>query len=798
MCRSAINKTFKILGKEDIGMKKSVLQAVLVYTVLAGIVTNLIAADDSTPRGAQSSQQNASEIFPSEIQLNTLQKDGSSQQPETMATSDKSTDPTINFNNVAIIEYIRFLSKLSNKNFVFDDADLQFNVTIVSEQPTPVSNLMSALLQELQIRNLSLTEQGNTILIHQNPRVRSPGSVVSDGFSTSSKESEIVTRVFRLNTLDPNKAGDIIRPLLSIDSLVEILQNTNTIIVTDLNSNVNKIAQLLSTLDSPNSGMQIGHYIVKNGNADSITALAEQILQPIAQGNPFILIPHSTSNSVFIVSNPFIVERAVAIFQYLDENDSKTKILTLDRLRMEQEAERRAREAAGLAGRAGLGTASSGAGAAGTHAIYHPGGLNPGEISPYSRSVKELPAGHIDRTLFYIYKLRYRKGDQIQTSLRKIAESLQTSGTINAELISGINSTQWIESTNSLIFTGTVSALDRISELLKEIDVPLRQVFIEVLILDTTLADSLEYGVDWGARFGGGNIAGGEAFIAPSSILPGALDTAGVGLIPNPNLLARLEGFHLGIIGQQITHQGRHFATLGGLVNALHSNTRTNILMNPKIITEENNPAEIFVGATTRYKTQSISNDLGTVLTNNFQFLDVGTTLKVTPQIGNNGIITLDIYQETTNETPNANPQLNQNNSANNTDVNLVPVTSKNKTTTKLHVPNKYFVIMSGMITDTRVKDKRQIPCLGGIPLLGGAAKQKRNSDDKRNLLIFIRPEIADTEDELTDLTRRQQNIFIDKNKFKRSWNYEVDEALDFFNLERNEQDEVWNCADLE
>jgi type III secretion protein C len=761
-------------------MKKFIFKALIGGISLATInVSSIYGADPQDP-------------IPSAIQVNTETS------PESSATSAEGTSskgPTINFNNVSIIEYIRFLSKLSNKNFVFDDAELQFNVTIVSEQPTTVENLMAALLQELLIHNLLLTEQGNTVLIHQNPKVRSPGKIVADGLVSYGKETEIVTRVFRLNTLDPNKISEVIRTLVSTDALVEVLQNTNTLIITDLTNNVNKIAQLITSLDSPNSGMQIGHYIIKNGIAETAVALAEQILQPIAQGNPFVLIPQTSTNSVFIVSNGFLVERAIAIFEYIDSNDARTKILNLEQLKHQEEeaAARFAREGREAQGEGAAERAKNTAGRGGQGSIFHPG-----ELSSTSRFSRDLPAGHIEKTMFYIYKLRYRKGDQIQTSLLKIAESLQTSGSTNADLIAVINSAQWIESTNSLIFTGTVSALNRISDLLEEIDTPLRQVFIEVLVLDTTLSDGLEYGVDWGSRFGGGNTSGSQAFLSPTSVLPGSLDSSGPGLFPNANPLARVEGFNLGVIGQQITHGGMHFATISALVHALHRDTKTNILMNPKIITEDNSPAEIFVGETSRYKTQSIANDQGTILTNNFQFIDVGTTLRVTPLIGNNNIITLEIYQEITNETPNANPQLNSNNSANTTDVNLVPVTSKTRTTTKVHVPDKYFVVLSGMIMDTRLRNVTQIPCLGGIPLLGGAAKQKQVNDDKRNLMIFIRPQIIDTADEYVDLTRREQNIKIDRDKFKRPWNYEVDEALDFFNLKRNGPDDGWNCTNLE
>lgn len=839
---------------------------------------------------------------------------------------------SINFNNVAMIEYIRFISRISNKNFIFDDEDLQFNVTIVSEEPTTVENLMAALLQELKIRDLSLIEQGNNIIIHRNARIRSPARIVADGLApTSAQESEIVTRVFRLNTLDPVKASEIIRPLLSEDALIEVLRDTNNLIVTDLVTNVNKIAQLIGTLDAPNSGITIGQYVVRNAFVDSLVDLTNKILQPIAQGNPFVLVPHPVSNSIFIVSNSFIVEKALAILQNLDLNEGRTKILSLETLqpsyasqagggaagpggaiepgggaagatRLHTEAYPFGPGGAGTPGAVpgligpggiGLGGGPAGFGPGGAAAGFGPGGAAaagigpggvpigggfgpggqfatpegvpesfplggigaegrgtaplplipppgafgpggigaegrqsaifeegrdflPGGIGAASRWSRDLPIGHIERTLFFIYKLRYRKGDNIEIALRKIANSLHLAGTANVDLISAINSSQWIESSNALLFTGTARALEKVRELILEIDVPLRQVFIEMLILDTTIVDSLTYGVDWINRFGGGTTTGEEGFLANTpggadsslnnfvldsqTILPtppgvpcnatSTTPSAQACPLPTATGLLNSAGFVAGVIGTHLTHNGTHFSTIGALVRAIHTDAKTNILLNPKIITEDNNPAEIFVGGTDRYKTQSITNDLGSLVTNNFQFIDVGTTLRVTPLIGNNGIITLEIVQETTNDAPGANnPAL-----ANSQAVNLVQVLTKARTVTKVHVPNGFFVVLSGMIQDTESRSYSQIPCLGGIPILGAVGKRQDNADNKRNLMLFIRPLIIDTDDDYEDITRRQQDVYREKSKFRRSWNYEIDEGLNFLNVKPTDPDEI-GCA---
>ncbi len=75
---------------------------------------------------------------------------------------------TINFEDICVIELIRFISQISNMNFIFDSKDVDFKISIVSEDPTSVNNLMAALLQVLQMNNLSVVEQGNNILIYNN------------------------------------------------------------------------------------------------------------------------------------------------------------------------------------------------------------------------------------------------------------------------------------------------------------------------------------------------------------------------------------------------------------------------------------------------------------------------------------------------------------------------------------------------------------------------------------------------------------------------------------------------------
>lgn len=760
------------------------------------------------------------------------------------ATPDSASTPKpktilINFNNVTITEFIRFISKISNKNFVFDENDLQFNVTIVSEEPATIDNIMTALLQVLRIHGLTFLEDGNNIIIHKNDTVNAISRVVSvDNQDGSPRESEIVTRLFRLNTVDPDKAATIIRPLVSATAIVEVFRETNYVIVTDLASNIVQIDKLLRSIDAPNSGLVIGQYVVRNGYIDSLIQIAERIMKPISQEQSLIFVPHRAANSIFIVANPFLMERTISILQYLDQNQGLTRIFDLKDLKFNPDGTPippgseggpggpggtrpggwqldengnwifRPLEQPGIPANEGApqgqwyvdengnwrfksggpgfnaqGSAGVGVGPEGQWRLDSNGiwvfQLAPGKsisaerLARPQRGLAELPVGHIERTQFFLYKLNYRKGDQVATALGRISQSLRLAGSNNPDLIAALESVQLIEATNSLVFTGTVDALDKVRELVAEIDIPVRQVFIEMLILSTTIQDSLNFSCDWGTRFGGGDFSGSQAFLSANSPLPIGLNTTGVGLTPSANALAVTPGFSQGIVGQHLTMGGLHFNSIGALVKAIHGRVEAKILMNPKILVEDNTPAEIFVGINTPFPTQSIANNLGVIVTQNFEFRDVGTRLRVTPLIGDNNMISLTIQEEvssvvTTTTVPGTIGG---------------PTTSRNTTTTKVHIPNEYFLVLSGMIQDEVDRNRQQIPCLGGIPIIGGAFSNVQNTDDKRNLMIFLRPRIIETEEEIDNITKHQQDVWQYERKLRKSWLFEVDGAMDFLNL---------------
>jgi type III secretion protein C len=720
----------------------------------------------------------------------------------------------INFNNVGIVEFIRFASRSTGKNFVFDENDLQFNVSIISEEPTTISNIMTALMQELRIHGLSMMEQGNNVIIYSNNAVSGISKVVDEhGLSADINDSEIITQVFRLNTTDAAAAAAVIKPLTSESSIIDVIEGSNHLIVTDLTANVRKIGQLIRNFDSPKSGLVVGQYVVKNDFVDGLTESAKGIMGPLTGEQSLTMVPHSATNSIFIVGSPYLVEKSIQVMRYLDQNESSTRLLDQDgRWILDDNGQWIFRTGAGgnqppnggwyidedgnwifRPGEKGSGQNPDGVWELDENGnwVYR---LKPGQTiaarklnRPETDRAEGLPLGHIEKAQFTIFKLKYRKGDQVSEALRNIGETLQNSEALNQDFINSINTVQWIESSNSLIFTGTPAALSKVIEFIHEIDIPLRQVFIEMLIMDMTLTDSLIYGVNWGTQLGGGNVALGESFVSGVSQINNFLTSAANGT-PTVDRLARIPGYRLGVIGKHLSRGGIQFDTVAALVKATHQDEDTRILMNPKIFTEENYAAEVFVGLEVQYPTQSIANDFGNVITQNFESKDIGTKLRVTPIIGNNDVITIDIHQEVSNVAGLATQVATQSTST------AGPTIVKSTTTTRVHVPNGFFVAISGEIRDEDRRRRDNVPCLGAIPFLGAFFSEKEVNKSKRNLMIFMRPQIIDTEEQIDTLTSHQQNVWQNASYSKKNWEFEVDEALDLMNLKTTKHQRYDGC----
>lgn len=390
----------------------------------------------------------------------------------------------------------------------------------------------------------------------------------------------------------------------------------------------------------------------------------------------------------------------------------------------------------------------------------------------------------LDSTSFLVYKLQYHKGDEIQGALRQIGQDLiENKSKLNENLLQAIQSIQWLKVTNSLLCTGDQSTLTRLKELIKNLDVPLKQVFIEILVIRTTLTNMLNIGLDWGSKFKvKDKFAGNLSNISNNTLNNNPQFVSGFNSVnatrfPQTTDTGLNSGLDLGIIGDIIWHKGRSFVSLASLLRALQQDSETSIVLTPKILTQDNRTSSIFIGQNIPYVGSFVSNtgNNATVQTTNLEYRDVGVNLVITPVLGNSDIVTLDIQLENSTVATDAEGNLTIN--TDNTIVNGI-TTDRTTMNTTVHVPNQSFLVLSGNVDILKSRSREGIPCLGGIPYLGAAFSQLINSDTRNNLVIFIKPHIITSHRDIMELTRSQEDLYRE-NAGSGDLEYDVDEGME-------------------
>jgi len=171
------------------------------------------------------------------------------------------------------------------------------------------------------------------------------------------------------------------------------------------------------------------------------------------------------------------------------------------------------------------------------------------------------------------------------------------------------------------------------------------------------------------------------------------------------------------------------------LLRALRNDTSANILQQPLIITLDNEEAEIKVAQEVPFITGQFTNTGGGAnngSVNPFQTVqrqEVGTILKLTPQISEGESVILKIEQESSSLSPSTQGAVDL-------------ITNKRTITTKVVVEDGGVIVLGGLTSDSANETESRVPILGSIPLLGNLFKTKSGSKDKRSLLVFIRPTI--------------------------------------------------------
>jgi general secretion pathway protein D len=294
------------------------------------------------------------------------------------------------------------------------------------------------------------------------------------------------------------------------------------------------------------------------------------------------------------------------------------------------------------------------------------------------------------------------------------------------------------EGTNSLIIQASDAVYNNLRGVIEKLDIRRAQVFVETLIAAIAADKLRDLGIQWAGLTGAGSGAIGGLQNFPQSgtgIVQTIIDPVGT--------LTNAAGLTLAFLGPETTlPDGTVVRGLGALARALDQKGYATILSTPNILTMDNAEAKITVAQNVPFITGSFAQATGTDGTvNPFQTIerqDVGIVLKVKPQISEGNAVKLEIFQEVSN-------------------VDETPVTGASDITTEKRtlettvlVDNGETVVLGGLIDEQYMQDEQAVTGLGSIPVIGALFRNKKKQRQKRNLMIFMRPNIirhaADTQ----------------------------------------------------
>ena len=362
-----------------------------------------------------------------------------------------------------------------------------------------------------------------------------------------------------------------------------------------------------------------------------------------------------------------------------------------------------------------------------------------------------------------VYYLKYSKAEDLVTVLKGVSDSIASEKqTTKVKKTSGKRdvSIEAHESTNALVITAQPDMLRSLEAVIRQLDVRRAQVLIEAIIVEVYETDGVSLGVQWGnenfgfTQFTNGpatisSVAGGvkAAETTKGEIVPAVYSSETGEKISDEYRLNDTDG-DFSLIGAALGStsglvMGIATGDWAAIIQAVSTDTNSNVLATPSITTLDNEEAYFIVGQEVPILTGSTSSSTNS---NPFQTVDrqeVGIKLRVTPQVNEGSAVQLTIEQETSSVSGNTGVDISIN---------------KREIKTTVMAESGDTVILGGLIDEDVQESVQKVPLLGDIPYIGHLFKSTSNSTRKRNLMVFLRATIIRDASLMNEISESKYN----------------------------------------
>ena len=607
---------------------------------------------------------------------------------------------TPNYKDADINQIIQAVGEVTGKNFIIDPR-VNAKVTMLSSTPMSPAAFYEAFLSVLQVYGYAAVPAGKVIKIIPNTDVRQSPSLDLP-LNVSSTSDEIVTQIITMKNISASQLVPLLRPLIPQQGHLAAYQNGNMLIISDRASNVARIMKIIERMDE--SGDEPIEVIpLHNASASDVVRTLNQLNQGAGAaegGTPVKLVADERTNSVLLSGEKSLRLKQKALILDLDTPRAGGAGDTEVRYLLYADAEKLADK---LKGQASASAKAQGGPQGGGGGASAAGGAAGGGGSNVDASV-----------------------------------------TIWADV-----------PTNALIMTAPPKIMKNLMAVIDKLDIRRAQVEVEALIVEVDVNKSSNIGVQWlidgGSTYGYGitnfpgssgssivDIAaaalGGVSGLTNSAATTATTTTATTGLTGTSAASSLSSVIPTGATFAVGTYNSNTGRGLAAIIQAIRSDASSNIISTPRVITMNNEEAEVKVTKeipliTGQYTSSQSAVNGTTSPFETIQREEVGTILKVTPHISEGDTIQLKIEQE--DSSPGAKL-------ADSADIS----TNKRSIKTTILIEDGGIIVLGGLMQDTVTESEDRVPVLGAIPLLGNLFKSRSGSRQKSNLLVFLRPKI--------------------------------------------------------
>jgi general secretion pathway protein D len=619
---------------------------------------------------------------------------------------------TLDFKDIELTDLIQTVSELTGRNFVYDDA-VKGKVTIVSPASMSLDQAYQLFLTVLNVKGFTVVPAGrvNRIVPLRDAKESTLPTVTDPGPRGG---EQFITRMVPLQHLDATlMANTVLAPLIPKTSNIVAYPPANTLIISDTAANIERLLTIIRQLDIPGSLDTLEVLPLQYADAQEVSQIITQVLTQGTAGAPVArrraaaaqaggqeasrILPYARTNSLVVMANADDLAVIKGLVARLDQQTTQTH--------------------------------------AGIYVYY----LENADAETLAKTLNEIVTGIRGRRAGTAQAAPARPGQQ---------PGQPAAGALEAVAISPD------KPTNSLIVNSTPDDYEVLKGIIRQLDTKRKQVFVEALVLELSMDATRRLGASLQGAFGVGTDGG---VIGTTNMTGSGPGSAAPFLNPPASLLTTaVNGIMLGGLFNFIEVPGPdgnlvRVPAMSALIEAAKTDSDVNILSAPRLLTSDNEEAEIIVGQNVPIITQRLTGAVGGTdsLSQSvaIERRDVALTLRFTPQITEGDLVRLNIFQEITDLAAVSVGDVNQ----------VGPTLTKRLLRNTVMAENGRTVVLGGLIGSNRQQTISKVPLLGDIPGLGWLFKRKVNTERKTNLLIFITPRIIRDGNDLAQATRRSE-----------------------------------------